>query len=90
MTLFRNLFQPKLSPVITLPSFEFICNKSSSTSKKTQYLPTDDFRTRLPHPLTWLTIPAQVRSINGDIKSGFLKCVLGNNFCGTLAGLVPK
>lgn len=39
VTLFQTLFQPKLSPVITLPSFEFICKKSSSTLKKHSIFP---------------------------------------------------
>ena len=39
ITLFQTVFQLKLSPVTNPPSFEFICNKSSSTSKRLSVFP---------------------------------------------------
>ena len=39
ITLFQTVFQPKLSPVTTPLSFEFICNKSSCTSKRLSIFP---------------------------------------------------
>lgn len=76
-----TLFQPKLRPVITPPSFEFKCNKSSTFK---------NISTRLPHPphLAYNSCPGM--STNGDTKSGFLKCTLGNGFCGIVIGLVSK